>query len=352
MKRVFRVILPIVIIVTLAGCFFNGNSDPVTQSGFDSSGTAGQSDTASEQTQTTEPETTEPQTTAPVTTALPVTTTKEPAKPDTTQPEISTIPGAKPVIATGKYTGTTGTYTGFEPLPAVKYTVNDPSNERGLSEKGLGYSWGDAKNNQKYFDKKGFNALAIDTKSPGKVLYLTFDCGYENGYTAKVLDTLKAKKVPAAFFCTYDGYIDRQQELVARMIKEGHIVGNHSTSHPHFPTISRTKMAQEIQECDNYLRTRFGYSAPYFRFPAGEYSDSSLDLVGSLGFQSVFWSVAYRDWEVDNQKGRQFAFDTVTSLLHPGAIILLHTVSKDNAAALGDIIDYAREEGYVFKQLP
>ncbi len=346
MKRVFRVIVPIVFIVTLSGCFFNGNSDPVTQSGFDSSGTAGQSDTVSKPAQTTA------QTTAPVTTALPVTTTKAPTKPYTTQSETSTIPGAKPVIATGKDTGTTGTYTGFEPLPPVEYTVNDPKNERGLSEKSVGYSWGDAKNNQIYFDKKGFNALAIDTKSPGKVLYLTFDCGWENGYTAKVLDTLKAKKVPAAFFCTYNGYIDRQQELVARMIKEGHIVGNHSTSHPMFPGISRSKMAREIQDCDNYLRTRFGYSAPYFRFPAGEYSDSALDLVGSLGFKSVFWSVAYRDWEVDNQKGRQFAFDTVTSLLHPGAVILLHTVSKDNAAALGDIIDYARDQGYVFKQLP
>ena len=132
-----------------------------------------------------------------------------------------------------------------------------------------------------------YHALALDTKSTQKVLYLTFDCGYENGYTAKILDVLKEKKVPAAFFVTVP-YLKDSPEIAARMIKEGHIVGNHSNTHPVFSTISRTKMAQEIQECDNYLREHFGYSAPFFRFPTGEYSDSALDLVQSLGYTSVF----------------------------------------------------------------
>ena len=242
-------------------------------------------------------------------------------------------------------------------MPAVSFTVSDPENTRGLPTAATGYSFGVGKDgnppaqslrNQAYFDRYG--ALAIDLKSTGKVLRLTFDCGYENGYTGKILDTLKEKNVPAAFFCTLP-FITQQPELVTRMIKEGHIVGNHSDTHPVFPNISRTQMAKEIQDCDNYLRLHFGYSAPYFRFPTGSYSDSSLDLVQSIGFKSVFWSVAYADWDPANQKGTQFAFDTVTSRLHPGAVILLHAVSADNTAALGDIIDWARGQGYQFVSL-
>lgn len=183
-----------------------------------------------------------------------------------------------------------------------------------------------------------------------KVIYLTFDCGYENGYTNKILDVLKEKQVTAAFFCTLPN-IKAEPELIARMIKEGHIVGNHSVSHPSFAKISRTQMASEIENCDNYLREHFGYSAPYFRFPMGEYSECALELVGSLGFKCVFWSLAWNDWNTDSQKGSDTAFKTVTSRLHPGAVILLHSVSSDNAGALGDIIDYARKQGYVFKSL-
>ena len=110
-------------------------------------------------------------------------------------------------------------------------------------------------------------------------------------------------------------------------------------------------MEQEIQGMDDSPRTNSGYSDPFFRFPMGEYSDCALELVGSIGYRSVFWSVAYEDWDLDNQRGTQYAFDTVTSRLHPGAVILLHSVSPDNANALGQIIDWAREQGYVFKSL-
>lgn len=156
--------------------------------------------------------------------------------------------------------------------------------------------------------------------------------------------------MPAAFFCTLSN-IKAEPELTARMIKEGHIVGNHSDSHPDFSKISRTQMAKEIENCDNYLRENFGYTSPYFRFPMGSYSDCALDLVSSLGYKSVFWSVAYADWDVSDVKGKQYAFETVTSRLHPGAIILLHSVSPDNAEALGDIIDWARKQGYEFRSL-
>ena len=251
------------------------------------------------------------------------------------------------------------TYTGLPPLATVEFKVTDPDNARGLSTEKHGYGFGVAKdgkpnqisvNNQTYFDNGSFNAVCLDTVTQEKVLYLTFDCGYENGYTAKVLDTLKEKGVTAAFFCTLP-QIKAEPELTARMINEGHVVGNHSVTHPSFPELSRTGMAKEIKGMDDYLRTNFGYSEPYFRFPMGEYSDCALDLVGSLGYKCVFWSLAYTDWDTENQKGADYAFETVTSRLHPGAVILLHAVSPDNAAALGRIIDYAVEQGYTFKSL-
>ena len=190
-----------------------------------------------------------------------------------------------------------------------------------------------------------------NTVSGEKVLYLTFDCGYENGCTEKILDVLKEKKVPAAFFVTLP-YLKSAPETTARMILEGHVVGNHSDTHPNFSTITRTQMAKEIENVENYLRTHFGYSSCYFRFPQGAYSESALDLVNNAGYKSVFWSSAYADWDTNNLKGKDYAFNTVTSRLHPGCVLLLHAVSQDNADALGEIIDYARGQGYEFRQLP
>lgn len=247
---------------------------------------------------------------------------------------------------------------GFCALERVHYEVKDPGNSRGLSTKKIGHSHGPASGGkahhtvvsfQNTFDRYG--ALTLDRTSGKNTLYLTFDCGWEHdNLTSRVLDTLEEKNVPAAFFCTLD-HIQKQPELITRMIKEGHIVGNHSATHPSFAGISREKMAGEIEKTENYLRENFGYSAKYFRFPAGEYNESALDLVSSLGYMSVFWSVAYNDWNVNEIKGKDYAVKTVTERLHPGAVILLHSVSKDNAEALGEIIDKAREAGYEFKAL-
>lgn len=257
----------------------------------------------------------------------------------------------------GKKTGTNKTYTGLEPLEEIKIPVVDKDNLKGLSEKSESHSYGVSKNgvpheisvnNQKLYDN--YNALCLDS-SGKKVIYLTFDCGYENGCTSAILDVLKEKQVPAAFFVTLP-YLQSSPEIASRMILEGHVVGNHSDTHPNFSTINRTQMAKEIEMVDNYLRTNFGYSSPYFRFPQGAYSESALDLVNNAGYMSVFWSSAYADWDTNNQKGKQYAFDTVTSRLHPGCVLLLHAVSQDNADALGDIIDYARSQGYSFEQLP
>ena len=248
------------------------------------------------------------------------------------------------------------TLTGYSPLPAVSFTASE--NTKGLSTAKKSHSHGPASGGQphhtvvafqKEFEK--YSAVTLDTKTQEKALYLTFDCGYEHdNLTSDVLDTLKEKNVPAAFFCTLD-HIEKEQQLISRMIKEGHIVGNHSTTHPSFAEIGRNEMAKEIEETENYLRENFGYSSRFFRFPKGEYNDSALDLVASLGYVSVFWSVAYNDWNTDNIQGKDYAVETVMSRLHDGAVILLHSVSKDNAEALPEIIDKARAEGYVFKSL-
>lgn len=251
------------------------------------------------------------------------------------------------------------TFTGLKPMEDVDYTADDPENTRRLSVIKIAHSYGVAKNgephrisveSQDYFSKCGYKAVTYDTDKKGKALYLTFDCGYENGYTSKILDTLKNKNVKAAFFCTLD-QIKSEPELIARMINEGHIVGNHSSGHPSFAEIDRQTMAEEIEECENYLRKNFGYSSDYFRFPKGEYTESALNLVDSLGYKSIFWSLAYSDWDVNNQKGWEYAYNRVTSRLHPGAIILLHSVSSDNANAMGKIIDYAKANGYKFMSL-
>lgn len=263
----------------------------------------------------------------------------------------------KPLRAVyGKKTGTNKTYTGLEPLSEIQIPVVDPQNIRRLEENEIQHSFGVSKNgepheisvnNQKFYEK--FGALCLDT-SGEKVIYLTFDCGYENGCTAKILDTLKEKKVPAAFFVTLP-HVKSCPDLIARMINEGHTVGNHSVNHPNFSKITRTQMAEEIEGLDNYLRVNFGYSSPFFRFPEGACSESALDLVQNAQFKSIFWSSAYADWDVSNPKGKQYAFDKVTSRLHPGCVLLLHAVSQDNADALGDIIDYAHSQGYTFKSL-
>lgn len=245
------------------------------------------------------------------------------------------------------------------PLETVPFSVPDPQNEKRLPETRIEHSYGVSKDGiphensidaQNFFESKGYNAICCDLKSTRKVLYLTFDCGWENGCTAGVLDTLKEKNVPAAFFCTLD-HIRSSPELIRRMIGEGHIVGNHSANHPDFSRLSREEMAKEILECDNCLRTEFGYTSPFFRFPEGAYNESALDLIGTMGYTCVFWSSAYVDWDTDNQHGADFAFETVTARFHPGSIILLHSVSSDNEAALGDIIDCAREQGYEFHPL-
>lgn len=178
----------------------------------------------------------------------------------------------------------------------------------------------------------------------GKKVYLTFDEGYENGYTASILDTLKEKGVRATFFVTHD-YVKRNPELVRRIIDEDHILGNHSWSHPSMPEISEEEALLEITKLHDEVLEEYGVSMSLFRPPMGEFSEKTLALAQSLGYRSAFWRYAYRDWDPENQMGREAAYGKVTDAIHPGAIFLLHAVSKDNAELLGDFIDEVRGRG-------
>lgn len=242
-----------------------------------------------------------------------------------------------------------------------EYTVTDAENARGIDNEKYGFSFGVAKdgkphtnsvkNQQKFNAMQNVEALALDTVSTDKRMYLTFDCGYEYmNLTDDILDTLKEKNVKAAFFVTLS-YIKSNPEKVDRMITEGHIVGNHSATHPVFPDISRTQMADELYKVDEYLQKHFNYKNEYFRFPTGTYSENALELVTSVGYKSIFWSVAHGDYDTEKQPTVKETFDTVTGRFHPGAVILLHAISQSNTDALADIIDEAHTQGYTFKTL-
>ncbi|WP_226086941.1 delta-lactam-biosynthetic de-N-acetylase [Mesobacillus sp. S13] len=184
-----------------------------------------------------------------------------------------------------------------------------------------------------------------------KDIYLTFDNGYENGYTEKILDILKEEKVPAAFFVT-GHYLDSAPELVARMANEGHIVGNHSWHHPDMTKISDEKIKKELEMVRAETERITGKKhMTYLRPPRGIFSERTMAVAKEAGYTHVFWSLAFVDWNTDQQKGAQYSYDKIMTQIHPGAVLLLHTVSKDNADALGKVIRDLKEQGYNFKSL-
>ena len=180
-----------------------------------------------------------------------------------------------------------------------------------------------------------------------KKIYLTFDEGYENGYTAKILDVLKENNVNAIFFIT-GPYLKEHEDLVRRMVEEGHEVGNHTVHHPSLPSLDDKKIEEEILELDKAFYEIFGKKMKYLRPPKGEYSERTLAITKQLGYTNLFWSFAYDDWHRDRVRGKEYAYEKVMNNLHNGAVILLHAVSKDNADALDMIIKGARERGFEF----
>ncbi len=196
---------------------------------------------------------------------------------------------------------------------------------------------------------KKYDCFYIDENAP-KTLYLTFDEGYENGYTSKILDVLEKTDTPAAFFMT-GPYLENQQELVQRMIDEGHIIGNHTVNHPNLPQQTTETVKKELDDLNKKCEEMYGVTMKYMRPPEGEYSERVLKTAQEMGYKTILWSFAYKDWDINFQQGKDYAYSQVTPYLHDGAILLLHAVSSDNANALEDIINYAKNAGYTFKSL-
>ena len=182
-----------------------------------------------------------------------------------------------------------------------------------------------------------------------KVLYLTFDAGYENGYTEKILDILQKHEVKAAFFLV-GNYLQKNADLVRRMVEEGHIVGNHTMTHPDMSAITEKEAFQkELTGLESLFQEITGKELPkYYRPPQGIYSEENLKLAKELGYKTVFWSLAYRDWENNNQPTADYAFAKLLPRTHNGAVILLHSTSKTNAEVLDELLTRWKAEGYRF----
>ena len=185
----------------------------------------------------------------------------------------------------------------------------------------------------------------------GKVLYLTFVAGYENGYTDEILDTFKKREVPAAFFLVGD-YLERNADLVRRMTAEGHIVGNHTMDHPDMSGLSGDAFAAQLQGMEQLYEEITEQTLPkFYRPPQGLYSEENLKMAQILGYQTVFWSLAYAEWDNEHQPEPDAAVEKLLSRTHDGAVILLHATSKTNAEILDRLIGKWQEMGYRFAPL-
>ena len=236
-------------------------------------------------------------------------------------------------------------------------TANDSADAAALSNEKKGW-WIKRKENneqseaQNEIDLAKYDAFYVDTKNKDKkVMYLTFDCGYDNGYTEPMLDILKKHKAYAIFFVTQT-YIRDNVEIVKRMKKEGHLVGNHTVKHKSMPDLSERDIKEELITCADYCKEATGYEMdPYVRPPMGEYSERTLQICKNLGYKTVFWSMAYLDYEVDNQPGSDFVIDHFEKYYHNGAIPLLHNVSKSNAEALDTVLTNLEKKGFTFENV-
>ena len=185
-----------------------------------------------------------------------------------------------------------------------------------------------------------------------KVIYLTFDCGYENGYTEKILDALKKHQAPAAFFVV-GNMIETAPDIICRMVEEGHIVGNHTYHHPDMSAISEQAAFQkELDDLAALFQETTGQELPkFYRPPQGKYSEENLKQAQVLGYKTILWSLAYVDWYVDDQPTAEQAYAKLLPRIHDGAIVLLHSTSKTNADILDDLLTKWEDMGYTFSSL-
>ncbi len=198
---------------------------------------------------------------------------------------------------------------------------------------------------------EGYDAVYLG--DPGeKVIYLTFDAGYENGETAKILDVLKQHNAPAAFFLV-GNYIERNADLVRRMVEEGHIVGNHTMHHYDMSKLEdRAAFEKELKDLEALFFDTTGKELPkYYRPPQWIYSEENLKMAKDMGYRTVFWSLAYVDWNNDSQPTREQAFSKLLPRIHNGAVVLLHSTSRTNGEILDELLTKWEEMGYRFASL-
>lgn len=230
--------------------------------------------------------------------------------------------------------------------PAV-YTYDGLPNEK--------YAWWFKRNEnhdqpeaQKEVNIEQYDAWYVDPNQKEKVVYLTFDCGYENGYTGQMLDVLKKHGAKAVFFITAH-YAKDAADLVKRMKEEGHYVGNHTAWHPDLTGMSTRDIKLEIKECEEAVYEHTGYAMdPLFRPPKGEYSERVLKIVQDMGYKTLFWSLAYMDYDVNDQPGKEYVIEHYKKYIHPGAIPLIHNVSESNAQALDQVLTDLEAAGYTY----
>ena len=203
------------------------------------------------------------------------------------------------------------------------------------------------KANKEILEKNNGIAMGNNTD---KYIYLTFDEGYEAGYTPQILSTLKDNNVKATFFITAH-YLNTQSELVKQMIDEGHIVGNHTVNHKSMPSLTEEQINTEVMDLHKAIYEKFQYEMKYIRPPMGEFSEKSINVTNSLGYKTVMWSFAYEDWNEDKQPDENQAKKKILDNVHNGEIMLLHGNSKTNTNILGDIIKEIKNMGYEFKSL-
>lgn len=194
-----------------------------------------------------------------------------------------------------------------------------------------------------------YNGICIGN-SQKPYIYLTFDCGYEAGYTEKILEVLKQNDVKATFFIT-GHYLNSEPDLVKRMIDEGHTIGNHTADHICMPESSEEQIKEDVMELHTALYEKFGYEMKYLRPPKGEYSEKSIAYTNTLGYTTVMWSFAYDDWDRNKQGREEYGKQKILENVHNGEVMLLHSTSKDNSNILDYCIKEIKNMGYEFKSL-
>lgn len=247
--------------------------------------------------------------------------------------------------ATAEKTGNAEVTTTEDPHKVLNY--DEISNKK--------YAWWFKRNDsfgqpeaQQEVNIEQYDAWYVDPGQKDKVIYLTFDCGYENGFTPPMLDALKKHNAKGVFFITKH-FAKSAADIVKRMKEEGHYVGNHTASHPDLTAMDSRSVKMELKDCEEAVKEYTGYEMDlFFRPPKGEYSERVLKIAQDMGYKTLFWSLAYLDYDVNNQPGKDYVIDHYKKYIHPGAIPLIHNVSESNAEALDQVLTDLETAGYQF----